>query len=140
MRSRAFDHRAGIAILAAALPGWAAAEELRADFIAGTYALEDRCAMVTALEAGGPRNVETVPETLTAAGFESWEGGCTFEKIIQTERGRLYLTTMRCHEGPEEWSETNTFTVETDGSVIQVETDGETMRFVRCGREKGTDR
>lgn len=135
MRSRGFDRRAGIAVLAATWPGWAAAEELRAAFIAGTYALKDRCAMVAALEAGGPRNVETVPETLTATGFDSWEGACTFEKIVDQEKGRVFLTTMRCHEGPEEWTETNTFTVESDGAALLVETDGETMRFERCGRE-----
>ena len=126
-----------IAVLSVAYPTWSAAEELRADFITGTFASEGRCAMVAALDAGGPRNVETVPETLAAAGFESWEGGCTFEKIIEKAKGRVYLTTMRCHEGPEEWTETNTFTVESDGVVLLVETDGETMRFERCGREQG---
>jgi len=111
----------------------AAAEGRRADFITGIYALEGRCEKVAALAAGGPKTVQTVPETLTSEGFRSWEGGCDFVSIAEKEKGRVYEAQMTCVEGAEEWTETDTFTLDAAAGAITVSVDGDEHRFVKCG-------
>ena len=58
-------------VLALSQPS-AAENEVRADFISGVFAKEGLCKKVEAIEAGGPKNIDTVTETLTADGFRSW--------------------------------------------------------------------
>jgi hypothetical protein len=111
----------------------ACAEGQRASFIDGVYAMEGRCEKVAALAAGGPKNVETVPETLTSEGFRSWEGGCDFILITEKEKGRVYEAQMSCIEGPEEWTETDTFTIDSATGAITVSVEGDEHRFVKCG-------
>ncbi len=121
-----------------ALPRFAAAENnVRADFIAGVFAKEGLCKKVEAIEAGGPKNIDTVTETLTAEGFRSWEGNCNFETITEKEKGRSYEAKMKCIEGPEEWTETNTFDLDPSGNAITVWIEGEKHQYVKCGSGKG---
>ena len=70
-----------VALALPALPGGALAKD-RAIFIEGTYASKEGCQKLAAIEAGTPRNVETVPEVLTADGFKGWEGACEFTKVF----------------------------------------------------------
>lgn len=99
----------------------------------GTYASPEGCRKIKALEAGAPRNVSSVPETLTAEGFESWEGGCEFLKITEVEKSRRWQASMACNEGPEETVEIDTFTRNADGSFnVQVEGDEKISHFVLC--------
>lgn len=121
-------------LLAQAAP--ATAGGTTGDFIAGTYVIEGRCDKLAALKAGGPRNVTTVPETLTSEGFESWEGGCEFTSIKEKVKGRVYEAEMSCTDAAEEWTETDTFTVEADKSIT-VTVDQKSTRFVTCGHDKG---
>lgn len=114
-----------------------AAEGPRAAFIDGVYAMEGRCAVWAALEAGGQRNIDTVPETLTADGFKSWEGGCIFESLTEKEKGRLYEGRMHCSEGLDEWTETDTFAVDAAARSITVTVEGKSSRFVKCDSKKG---
>ncbi len=111
----------------------ASADGQRATFIDGVYAMEGRCEKVAALAAGGPKNVETVPETLSSEGFRSWEGGCDFISITEKEKGRVYEAQMSCVEGPEEWTQTDTFTIDAATGAITVAVDGDEHRFVKCG-------
>lgn len=137
--TRGVPMRRVFAALAAGLPlpmTAQAGDGKTADFIVGTYVMEGRCDKLAALEAGGSRNVETVPETLTAKGFESWEGGCTFASLKETDKGRVYEATMHCSDAAEEWTETDTFSVGTDQSIT-VTVDGTSTRFVTCGPDKG---
>ena len=70
--------------------------EVKADFIKGTYVIEGRCEKLVKINAGGPKNVETVPETLTSGGFASWEGGCSFKWIKQKKKGQVWVARMAC--------------------------------------------
>jgi hypothetical protein len=123
------------AVLAAAGP--AAAAGKRADFIDGVYAKEGLCEKVAAVEAGGPKNVETVTETLSPEGFRSWEGGCDFDAITEKEKGRTYEARMTCNEGAQEWIETNQFILDPADATITVWIEGEKHLFVKCGSDKG---
>ncbi len=127
-----------VAVLALAwMAGPASADGKRADFISGVFAKEGLCGKVEAIEAGGPKNIDTVTETLTADGFRSWEGNCDFETITEKEKDRSYEAKMRCIEGPEEWTETNTFDLDPSGSAITVWIEGEKHQYVKCGSGKG---
>jgi hypothetical protein len=117
--------------------GIALAGGQRATFIDGIYAMEGRCESLVALDAGGPRTVETVPETLTAEGFKTWEGGCDFAGIEEEVEGRVFVATMTCTDGADEWKETDTFTVDPADRSITVAVDGESSRYVYCGSGKG---
>lgn len=86
------------ALVLALLPVGALAKD-RASFIDGTYASGEGCKKLAALEAGTPRNVETVPEVLTADGFKSWEGACEFTKVFEHDPGKVWVGLMVCSEG-----------------------------------------
>ncbi|MDX2307269.1 MAG: hypothetical protein NW216_03420 [Hyphomicrobium sp.] len=131
---------AALALVAAVHPSATRAAET-ADFISGTYVIEGRCPALAALQAGGDRNVSTVPETLTRDGFQSWEGGCTFDDVNEISPGRLWRARMDCHEGPEEWEETDTFSFDPEQGTITVVVDdraveGERTTYVRCDSGK----
>jgi hypothetical protein len=115
----------------------ASAAGTAAGFIDGVYAREGQCEKWAAVEAGGPRNIETVTETLSAEGFRSWEGNCDFETITEKEKGKVYEAKMQCIEGPEEWTESNTFILQPSGGAITVWIEGEKHEFVKCGSGKG---
>jgi hypothetical protein len=122
-----------IAVVAVCTASSAAAEGKRADFIQGTFAKPGLCDKVAAVAAGGPKNIDTVTETFTAAGFRSWEGSCDFETITEKEKGRSYEAQMRCIEGAEQWTETDTFDIDPSGQTITVWIDGDKHEYVKCG-------
>lgn len=103
----------------------------KANFINGTFATADGCKKLDALAAGAARNVGTVPETLTADGFQSWEGGCTFTSIKQKVKGRKWVARMACGEAAEEHTETDTF-VRLDDGRLKVTVEGKATIFERC--------
>jgi len=114
-----------------------ASAEVKGDFVGpGVYALPGRCDKVEALAKGGPKNVETVPETLTANGFEGWEGACTFRSITEIEPGKKWKASKDCHEGAEEGPESDIFERLDDGS-LKVTVMGNESIFVRCDKDKG---
>ena len=69
-----------LVVAALSVGACASAEAGASAYFLGTsvYATEEGCVKLKALAAGGPKNVGTVPETLTSQGFKSWEGGCAF--------------------------------------------------------------
>lgn len=121
-------------LIAMAVPAYADMESM---FIGeGTYASEEGCRKLAALAAGGDRNLGTVPETLTAEGFEGWEHRCTFTSISEKIEGRSWVAKMTCTEGDSEDERTTTFE-KLDGDRFKMTTDGETDIYVRCGAVKG---
>lgn len=132
-------------IAASALP--IAAEPVKGNFIGpGTYAWRDGgCAKLDAIAKGGPKNIETTPETLDADGLHHWETGCSFKSIKEVAKGRKWVARMVCHnEDGKESPETNTFVKQRDGSIEMIDGDGkvvndgtETVVFVRCDAGKG---
>lgn len=80
------------------LPAGVSAKE-KASFIEGTFATDEGCKKLAAIDAGAPRTVESVPEVLVAEGFKSWEGACEFTKVFEHDPGRVWLGFMVCSEG-----------------------------------------
>ena len=122
-------------MLGTAVP--AVAGNKTAAFITGTYVMEGRCGMLAKIEAGGPKNVETTPETLTSKGFETWEGGCTFLSIKQKTKGRVWVARMACAEEAEESVETDRFELDPKDQSITVTVDGEVTKYIHCDAAKG---
>lgn len=108
----------------------AASAETKAEFIKGTWATRNGCEQQKAIDAGGDRNVGTVPELLSDQGFNSWEGGCAFTSVTEKKPGKLYEAQLACSDGLDEWQETDTFALE--GATIKVMVDDKTTEFVRC--------
>lgn len=115
----------------------ALAGDVTADFIAGTYVIEGRCEKLAKIQAGGDKNVETVPETLTSNGFESWEGSCGFKSVKEKEKGRVWVAQMECFEEAEENEETDTFELDAKDQSIMVTVDDQKTKFVHCDDDKG---
>lgn len=122
-----------IAIVSVLAASPVSAEVKRADFIQGTFAKPGLCDKVAAVAAGGPKNLDTVTETLTPDGFRSWEGNCDFETITEKEKGRSYEAKMSCIEGAAQWTETNTFDIDPSGQTMTVWIEGEKHEYVKCG-------
>jgi hypothetical protein len=121
---------------AAATPS-ARGAEVKATFIAGTWATEDGCEKLVKIAAGTPRSVETVPETLSAAGYDTWEGGCTFSEVKETAPGQKWAVKTLCVDGPEEWSDVETMEFDAAGKRLTVTVEDKSTLFVRCDSEKG---
>jgi hypothetical protein len=126
-----------LGIIMAAVTAGSAEAATTASFIDGVYAREGLCDKWKAVEAGGPRNLDTVTETLSAEGFRSWEGNCDFDTVTEKEKGKVYEAKMKCIEGASEWTETNTFNLAPSGDAITVWIEGEKHEFVKCGSGKG---
>ena len=105
-------------------------------FIDGTYATKEGCAKLAKLAAGKPRNVETVPETLTKDGFQSWEGSCEFTQVLEHEPGKVYIGIMYCVDAGSFYPETDLFIRESDGTIsVAVQgNDSEPTVLQRCGK------
>lgn len=126
-----------LALIVAAGPARADVKVVKGSFIGeGTYATADGCKKLTALTAGGDRNVGTVPETLTVDGFEGWEGGCTFTSFTEIEKDKKWKALMHCAEGPDEGPESDIFERMPDGKIKVTVMDNATI-FERCDAEKG---
>lgn len=87
------------AAIAASIGATAALARERAGFIRGSFATADGCRKLEAIANGGPRNVATVPDVLTADGFKGWEGACEFTKVFEHEPGQSWVALMLCSEG-----------------------------------------
>ena len=111
----------------------APAEQVKGTFVGpGTYATAEGCAKHATLKAGTERGLNTVPETLTENGFESWEGACSFKSIQETTPGKIWQAEMRCGEGAEEdVPETDTFERLDDGK-IKLTVEGTETVLERC--------
>jgi hypothetical protein len=102
----------------------------------GTYATEEGCKKLAAIEAGGDKNVETVPDTLTEDGFKSWEGACTFTSFTEKDKGRSWTALMACAEEAQEGTETDLFERLDDGKIKVTVMESATV-LQRCDAEKG---
>jgi hypothetical protein len=119
---------AGVAMLATSGPA-AAKPGVKASFIDGTYATAHECRKARKIEAGGPKNVATAPELLTADGIQGWENWCSFEAIARNSD--RYTGKMSCGEGAQEWTDTYTFK-RRGADAIDVTNKGQTTRYQRC--------
>jgi hypothetical protein len=96
IRARAFGGMVLIVLGSAA----SALADVQATFLGTTvYTTTADCPLLKKLATGTPRSLTTVPETLTAKGYQSWEGGCSFTNIVERYNGRLWTVSMRCSEG-----------------------------------------
>jgi hypothetical protein len=101
----------------------------------GVYTMAGGCRKLEALANGATPNVATVPEKLTRAGFESWEGDCTFLTVHQSKPG-TWVAKLTCIQGGDEYEETTTFK-KLDDSRFRVKTDGKSSEFALCPTAKG---
>jgi hypothetical protein len=102
------------------LPSVASAET-QARFLGGnTYVASAKsCAMLKKLATGTPRNLGSVPQTLDAKGYHSWEGGCTIAKITPRLPGISWTVNLVCSEGATENQKvTETWTRNRTNSLI----------------------
>lgn len=109
---------------------------VRATFLGNeVYTLAGGCEKLKALAAGTPRSLTTVPESLSASGFDGWEGGCAFRRITEVKKGALYKATLACGEAADEWTETDTFALSADRATVTVTVLGKSRKtsvFQRC--------
>jgi len=129
----------GLIALLLASASVAGAQEPSGTFIgSGIFATGEGCTKLKALEAGKERSGETVPETLTVEGFQTWEGGCTFASVKETEKGKSWTARMICGEELEASSEIDIFTRNADGSWdVRVGGDAKPTHYVRCDAAAG---
>lgn len=102
----------------------------------GTYATTEGCEKLAALAAGGDRNVDSVPWTLTEDGFLGWEGSCTFTSFTEIEKDKKWKALLHCSDGPEEGPESDIFERLPDGSLKMTIMDNPTI-LLRCDADKG---
>ncbi len=123
----------------AALAPISALADVDAGFLGTTvYTTAADCPLYRAIAAGGPRNLNTVPETLSAKGYRSWEGGCRFTNIVERYKGRLWTVSMRCSEGAtENLPRTEVWRKAADGSLT-VTADKKPTVLIACTIEKPT--
>lgn len=125
-----------IAVLAAAP---FASAKTTAKFLKGQYATEAQCAKLRAIEAGGPRNVETAAEVLDETGFHGWEGTCEFTTIFEHDPGKSWVAIMVCFEGPSASPATYFFTKDEEHDAFDVVSDDndEVERYTPCASKEG---
>lgn len=102
----------------------------------GTYATEEGCKKLAAIESGGDKNAGTAPETLTEDGFETWEGACTFTSFTEKDKGRSWTARMACAEEALEGTESDLFERLDDGKIRVTVMEKATL-LQRCDAEKG---
>jgi hypothetical protein len=110
----------------------------RAAFINGTYAAGDGCQKLAALESGTARTIETVPDTLTADGIKTWEGGCEFAKTFEHEQGRVWISIMYCSVAATLAPATHVFVKDSETDSFEVAMQGQDTPevYVRCDTDK----
>jgi hypothetical protein len=114
-----------------------AAETVKAPtFLAGVWATADGCKRQAAIDAGGPKSVETTPEILTSEGYKGWEGGCTFSSIKEDGAGKWTVATQ-CTDAAEEWKDTEKWELDSAAGLLKVTVEDKTTEFVRCDAGKG---
>lgn len=136
-----FIQRARVAMIAAVslvatAAATQAADAVKApDFVKGIWATEDGCKKQAAIDAGGPKSVETTPETLTPDGYKGWEGGCTFTSVTENGPGKWTVKTD-CHEAVEEWQDTEQWELDSTGTRLIVMVEDQVTEFLRCDAGK----
>jgi hypothetical protein len=115
----------------------AGAADIQATFLGQTvYTTAASCPAYKKLVAGGPRSLNTVPETLSASGYASWEGGCRFTNIDERYKGRIWTVSMRCDEGAiENVARSEVWRRQADGSLT-VTLDKTSTTLIACAVEK----
>jgi hypothetical protein len=118
--------------------GEAADAKLDGAFVGeGKYSPTTGCKKLKDIESGkAAPNISTYPLTLTREGTRSWEGGCRFDGVRETNPN-TFEATMQCSEGGEEYEETMTFT-RIDADRIKVASGDEALVYERCKGLKGT--
>lgn len=121
------------ALAAAGLTTAAAGADVEAKFLGtATYSSAKGCAKLKALASGTPRNLNTVPETLTAKGYLGWEGGCAIERIQEQVKAKRWLVSLRCSEGAvENRRHRETWEKAPDGAIL-VSFKKQRERYVAC--------
>lgn len=118
-----------VAALVGAAPAWA---KVKAGFLGdGIWATAADCAKLKAIAAGGPRNIETDGEMLTADGYEGWEHSCAFVSVGERRKGQIWSVRSKCAEGLHAWVMNETFTKQPDGS-FKVVSGKDTLVYQRC--------
>lgn len=84
------------------LPGATTSVAIEAPFIDGAYTMSQQaCTKLQDLAKGTPRNVSSVPWSVSARGFDHGEGGCAFLRVAERKKGKAWAITARCVEhGP----------------------------------------
>lgn len=120
---------AAAALLSSSVPSLA---DVEAKFLGkATYSSGSGCQMLKALAAGATRNISTVPQTLDARGYHSWEGACEIERIQQQVKGKRWLVALHCHEGPETQRQHETWELAPDGALL-VTLKAKKFRYTKC--------
>lgn len=111
----------------------------RANFIHGQYATKNDCEKLRKIEAGGPRNIESVPELLDATGIHGFEGDCEFTKVFDHEIGKSWVAIMVCSEAAQMTAQNYLFLKnETEDSFDVASPDAEMPDiYARCDAKKG---
>ena len=94
--------RIGTSLLALLMLTPPAMAKVQAPFIDGVYTMSaEACAKAKALAAGTPRSLATVPWSVSKAGFDHGEGGCSFTRVIERRPGKEWEVRASCAEhGP----------------------------------------
>lgn len=120
------------AAIALVATGSSALADVEAKFLGkSTYSTARGCQMLKALAAGATRNLNTVPQTLDATGYHSWEGGCEIERIAEQVKGKRWLVALHCHEGAASRRQHETWERAPDGALL-VTLDKKKYRYTQC--------
>jgi hypothetical protein len=119
-----------------AFPSFATAADPEAIFLGeSVYTTAADCPKVRKLAAGGPRSLETVPTTLTAKGYTSFDGSCRFVNIDERYKGRIWTVSLTCGEGrADSVLRTEVWRRQTDGSLT-VTVNKTSTTFIACGAD-----
>ena len=121
------------AVAAAGISTAASAADVEAKFLGtATYSSAKGCNKLKALAAGAPRNINNVPEVLTAKGYLGWEGGCAIERIQEQVKAKRWLVSLRCDEGAvTDQRHQETWEKAPDGAIL-ISFKKKRERFVAC--------
>lgn len=105
-----------------------------AAFLDGPYTMSDAaCEKLQALAAGGPKSINTVPWSVARGGISYWEGGCSFSRIVERQKGKVWDVTASCTEGPDTSTERYTFARAGDGAFdVKLKGEKHARRYTRC--------
>lgn len=91
------------------------------------------CEKLQALAAGGPKSINTVPWSVGPSGISYWEGGCSFSRIVERQKGKVWDVTASCTEGPDTSTEHYTFARAGDGAFdVKLKGEKNARRYTRC--------
>ena len=124
--------RSALSLLLLAVTVSCAQADVTATFLGdAVYGWKSDCAKLAKIARGGPRNIQTSPELLSATGYQGWEGGCTIAKISARASVGRWRVDLICHEGAEDnMKRTEIWTKR--GDVLTVTHDGKSETYERC--------